>query len=249
MGDPTPISFMTGRFLSFIVAFALLTLVTTRAAITGNEAVRDHMRGARYGEIIVVTGGPFSFTGHVYNTLGLNDCPEASWKALNAKTLKKERKAAAVVLNGPRYFMMDRVSLAHPGEVASFGAPPLSLQARHLADVKISLSTILKGRAKPYTDNAVKRTTMYLYRKGRLVYELIAPDGRLYVMQTYALIVDPNLTEAQLPNLGRKLKLPAGWQYRVRRLDADLVLRASGTAYVLQDDLENSYQRADLPLK
>lgn len=240
---------MTCRFFFLAAAFFLLTLVTSSAAITGSEGVRDHMRGARYGEIIVVAGGPFSFAGHVYNTLGLNDCPEASWRALNAQTLKHERHAAAVVLNGPRYFMMDRVSLAHPGEVSTFGAPPHSLQARHLADVKISLSTILKGRAKPYADNAVKRTTMYLYRKGRLVYELIAPNGQLYVMQTYALIVDPNLTAAQLPDLGRKLKLPAGWQYRVRRLDADLVLRTSGTAYVLQDDLENSYQRTDLRVK
>ena len=249
MGSLPPIGFMTCRSFSCSVAFAVLTLFTSSAAITGGEGVRDHMRGCRYGEIIVVTGGPLSFTGHVYNTLGLNDCPEASWKALDPKALKKECKADVVLLNGPRYFMMDRISLAHPGGVASFGAAPNILRARHLADVRISLATILKGRAKPYTDNAVKRTTMYLYRKGRLVYELIAPDGRLYVMQTYALIRDPNLTAAQLPSLGRKLHLPAGWRYRTRRLDADLVLRTSGTAYVLQDDLENSYQRTDLHLK
>jgi hypothetical protein len=41
-------------------------------------------------------------------------------------------------------------------------------------------------------------------------------------------------------------QLPAGWQYRVRRLDADYVVRALGArAYVIQDDFENTYQRAD----
>jgi hypothetical protein len=48
---------------------------------------------------------------------------------------------------------------------------------------------------------------------------------------------------ADLKNLAARLRLPAGWQYRTRVLDRDLMLRAKGTAHVLQDDLENSYQR------
>jgi hypothetical protein len=38
------------------------------------------------------------------------------------------------------------------------------------------------------------------------------------------------------------LKLPKGWQYRVRTLSEDLVVRSTGKAHVLQDDLKNSYQ-------
>jgi hypothetical protein len=221
--------------------FVALSLAAIHAA-TAAETVRtrDHMRNQRYGEVLVVTGGPFNFAGHVYNTLGLNDCPEAAWKALDPKQLAREFKARAVMLNGPRYFMMDKSSIANPGAIATFGG----IQARHLADVKISLLTLLHGRAKAYTESVVKRTTEYVYLKGRPIYELLAPDGRVYVMQTYALIVDPNLTEADLATLGRRLKLPQGWKYRTRIPDSDLVLRVSGTAYVLQDDLENSYQRA-----
>ena len=218
---------------------SLLLAAADNSAATSPTRTRDNLRGERYGEVIVVRGGPFVFTGEVFNTLGLNDCPEPLWKALDPRALKKEFRAAAVVLNGPRYFVMDRTSLANPGRIATFGG----LEARHLANVRITLPTILRGRTAPYTENTVARTSEFLYRRGGRIYELIAPDGTRYVMQTYALIVDPDLTMADLKNLATRLRLPAGWQYRTRVLDRDLVLRAEGTAHVLQDDLENSYQR------
>ncbi len=212
-----------------------------QSADTPVVGVRDHLRGVRYGEILVVTGGPLSFTAGVYNTLGLNDCPEAEWKALDAGALKKEFRAAAIIFNGPRYFLMDRNSLTNPGKVATFG----KLQARHLADVEIPLTTMLRGKSKPYVENTVKRTSEYLYRKGSRIYELVSPDGDVFTMQTYAQIVDPKLTEADLVTLASRLKLPVGWQYRTRILDGDLVLKADGVAYVLQDDFQNSYQRSN----
>lgn len=221
------------------LALAALGLLPALHAEPARVGSRDHVRNARYGEIVVVTGGPFRFTGHVYNTLGLNDCPEALWKTLDPKRLKKELKARSVILNGPRYFLMDKISLVNPGNIASFEG----LQARHLADVKISLLSVLRGRAKPYTENTVVRTTDYVFRKGRPIYELVAPDGTVYVMQSYSLIVDPTLKESELPGLAQKLKLPPGWQYRVRRPESDLVLKATGVAHVLQDNLQNSYQR------
>lgn len=229
---------MTTRLAFLLMAATLLTLAESPAE-TGNMRTRDNMRGQRYGEVIVVRGGPFVFTGGVYNTLGLNDCPDAAWRALNPRALKKQFHAAAIVLNGPRRFVMDRSSLANPGKAETFGG----INMRHFADVRVTLPTILRGKAASYTENAVARTTEYLYKKGRPIYELIAPDGTRYVMQTYALIVDPSLTEAGLPGLGKRLKLPAGWQYRSHILDRDLVLRANGTAHVVQDDFQNSYQR------
>jgi haloalkane dehalogenase len=212
----------------------------TLSAQTGMRE-RTNMRGERYGEILVVTGGPLHFTGHVYNTIGLNDCPEAQWKALDPEKLKKQFKARSVLLNGPRAFVMDSNALAKPGAVATFDG----LEARHLADVAISLGTILKGRAKAYTENRVARTSRYVFKKGRPVYELLSPDGRTYVMQSYSMIVDPSLKMSDLAGLGSRLQLPAGWKYRTRVPSEDLVMNATGTAYVLQDNLENSYQRME----
>lgn len=197
------------------------------------------MRDTRYGEVLVVRGGPWKFKADVYNTVGLNDCPQAEWEKLDAAALKKEHKAAAIILNGPRYFMMDRPSIQKPGEKVKFGG----LEMRRLASVDLTLPTMLRGRSKPYAENSVDRVSEFFYRNGSEIYELVAPDGRTYVLQTYARIVDPKLSAPDLPGLGKRLHLPKGWQYRARTLDHDLVLRSTGTAHVLQDELQNSYQR------
>jgi hypothetical protein len=220
-------------------ALVLLLLVLLSSPLSA--ATRDDLFNVRYGEVLVVKGGPVSYTAQVYNTLGLNDCPEKEWEALDPAKLKKEFKAKAVILNGPRYFLMDRNSLANPGEVATFGV----LKLRHLADVQISPSTLLRGRSKPYTENHVKRKTEYVFRKGRTIYELVSPDGNTYVMQSYARNVDPKLSEPDLATLGKRLALPKGWKYRAVKLDKDFVLRADGSAWVIQDELENTYQRSE----
>jgi hypothetical protein len=76
------------------------------------------------------------------------------------------------------------------------------------------------------------------------VFELVAPGGDTYVMQSYAQIKDPKLTIGRLDSLGRRLKLPLGWRYRTRKLRHALVLTAKGKATILQDELQNTYQLA-----
>ena len=134
---------------------------------------------------------------------------------------------------------MDQTSIEHPGKVVSFDG----LDARYLADVAIPLASVLRGGAQPYTENKVLRITRYLFKKGNILHELISPQGVHYVMQTYSQQVDPNLTEVDLENLGKKLSLPSGWRYKVHPLDNDYIMQTSGVAYVLQDNLKNSYQR------
>jgi len=170
------------------------------------------MRGARYGEIILVKAGFLSLKGKVYNTLGLNDCPEAEWKALSPVSIKLSHDAVAVLLNGPRCFVMDQASLLKPGKVVNFG----SLQARHLANVKITPAILLKGKAKPYTENPVVRTSVFRYMKGRNVYELVSPQGAVYAMQSFSMQVDPKQSISLLPTLGSRLRLPPGWRFPSR---------------------------------
>jgi hypothetical protein len=109
--------------------------------------------------------------------------------------------------------------------------------------VKITPAMLLKGKAKPYTENPVARTSVFRYMKGRNVYELVSPEGAVYAMQSFSMQVDPKQTISSLPSLGSRLHLPQGWSFRVVKPEADLTLEAKGRALVLQDDLENSYQR------
>ncbi|MGB2664156.1 MAG: hypothetical protein WAK48_09145 [Candidatus Acidiferrum sp.] len=87
------------------------------------------------------------------------------------------------------------------------------------------------------------RQNRYVYEKGKNVYELVSPDGHVYVMQSYSQGIDKTLNEDGLQTLAMRLKLPKGWQYRVRKVDDDvIVLNIAGKAHVIQDDLQNSYQ-------
>jgi haloalkane dehalogenase len=210
---------------------------------SGRLRLREGLHGARYGEVLLVTGRLNRIEATVYNTLGLNDCPDDLWHALDPEAIKKSYRARAVILNGPRYFLMDKISIADPGEeIFDFGG----LQMRRLATVPLSLTSLLGGLQRhPYTEQAVRRTTVYVWNQGREVYELIAPDGTSYVMQSYSLQVDPTLTEADLPTLGARLRLPDRWRYRARRLEAEWALAVDGEAHLIQDELENSYQRVE----
>lgn len=177
----------------------------------------------------------------VFNTQGLNLCPEAQWKALSKESVAKSFDASFILLNGPRYWVMDEIQAA--GNTVnnvkeSFGGIEMNLRAT----IQLSLLKQFLG-SKHYTPNEITRTTNFIYRAGSAVYELTSPGGEVYVMQSYSQIVNPALNMKDLPVLGEQLKLPAGWSYRSRILDQDLPLIANGVAYVLQDNLSNSYQR------
>ena len=45
--------------------------------------------------------------------------------------------------------------------------------------------------------------------------------------------------------LGAKLKLPSGWRYSSETPEQDIVAGAKGRATVVQDDLDNTYQKLD----
>ena len=75
------------------------------------------------------------------------------------------------------------------------------------------------------------------------MYELTSASGEVYIMQSYSRIVDPELSIDELADLGSRLTMPAGWTFSSRVLDADYELVSEGTAFVIQDDLSNTYQR------
>ncbi|MBV9577168.1 MAG: hypothetical protein JO057_01110 [Chloroflexi bacterium] len=201
---------------------------------------RTDVRGARYCEFFVIERKGTELRGKVYNTLGLNDCPGDLWSAADTDRLKAALGALAVTRNGPRYFMMDGLASQNMDtEVVTLEG----LTMRLVAVLRIAPSQL--ASQKPYVETTIERTTEYTFMAGKPVYELVAPGGPSYVLQSYAQIVDESLTIASLAHLADRLHLPDGWGYRVRTLEQDLVLRTSGEITVIQDDLANTYQRLD----
>jgi hypothetical protein len=66
-------------------------------------------------------------------------------------------------------------------------------------------------------------------------------------MQAFALYRDPSQTLDTLDSLVDRLELPDGWTFATHVSDRPLRLLSGedGVATVLQDELANTYQRAD----
>jgi hypothetical protein len=233
----------TGLLRSLVMLAAITVGIIPAAAQTPDKArhMIDGVRDARYCEIIPVVRRGVHLLATVYNTLGLNDCPSELWDKITEPAMKKRFGALKVVLNGPRHFVMDAIAAA--GDTAAgktIDAEGLGLTAR--ATINVGLAGL---RAKPYGERTIDRETRYVFRANQPVFLLVRPDGVRYAMQSYAQMVDKSLTYDDLPGLATRLKLPAGWRYEVMKPDSDLLLGATGKAIVVQDDLDNTYQKLD----
>ncbi|GAB6110081.1 hypothetical protein [Fusibacter bizertensis] len=204
------------------------------------DNVKDK-RNLRYGEVIPVYKKGAKLYLEVYNTMGSNELPQALWEKLDADKMAKTYGAKKVILNGPRYWVLNEIkgsSQTAEGKVVDFGG--IEMTQRAVLHANIFSGTV---GGKTYKENVVNRSTTYEYWKGNMVYELIAPDGSVYRMQSYSQQIDPTLTIDRLENLGSSLKLPEGWQYIASVLKEDSILKANGEAYVINDELGNSYQK------
>jgi hypothetical protein len=228
---------MSRALVALLVVAALAPAGGVASAATRTAS---GLHDARYCEIIELQGAPPDASATVWNTIGLNRCPPTWWNAFDAAALTRELGATAVVLNGPRHFLMDSAT-AETGGVRSFHG----VRLRKVATVPIRTAADLAQT--PYSDRTIDRRNTWRWARGRLVHELVAPGGDTYVMQSYAQIRDPRLTIGRLRSLGRRLDLPSGWSYRTRRLRRELVLTADGSATILQDELLNTYQLATTP--
>lgn len=218
-----------------VACVSAVTLLAFAGAAGATTIAGGNLHNARYCEVIVLKGHLPEATATVWNTIGLNKCPAARWNALAADPLAAQLGATLVVLNGPRHFLMDSAS-AVAGHVRAFDG----LRAREVARIPIHSAADLIQT--PYQTRIIERTNSWTWNRGRTAFELVAPGGRTYVMQSYSEIVDHGLTLAQLPSLGRRLQLPNGWRFETHRLRRRLVLSARGTATIIQDSLQDTYQ-------
>ncbi len=197
----------------------------------------DNMRNVRYGEVLAVFARDNKLEAEVYGTQMINDCPDELWKTLDAAVIASEMSALAVKLNGPRYWVLDGL-----GTKVAFVEPVMrdfnGLMMRRIATVDLGD----KPATVPYEERYVNRGAVFFFDAGSVVYELINPQGKAYVMQAYCVGVDPTLNLDNLSDLATRLDLPTGWTFRSRILDAELVVDTTDhPATVVQDEFENTY--------
>jgi hypothetical protein len=233
------------RFRAMAGALAALPLLLATPDVMAEPVIKgdtiENLRDTRYCEFLPVVRDGLHLVATAYNTLGLNECPAALWDAITEAEAKRSFDALTVIVNGPRYFIMDSITASgatKAGKTVEIGG----LKFAERATIDVGLLDLLH---RPYRETTINRDTIYRFKAGKPVFMLEAPDGSRYAMQAYAQIVDKTLTYDDLPALGALLKLPSGWRYTTLTPDTDLVLGAKGTATVVQDELENTYQKLD----
>jgi hypothetical protein len=219
-----------------------LAALLAASAVCAQQGTPQDLRDQRYCEVLVGAHG--SYLPHeliVYNTIGLNDCPQSLWSRITAGKVKVGARAHFVRLNGPRHWTIDAFvgsELLNPA-VRTFEG----LAMREGGVLHLGFRDFLSQR--PYAEHTIARKTTELFKAGLPVFQLLDPDGEVFFMQSYSLQVDPRQTMDSLKTLGQRLRLPRGWSFRVVTLRADYSLEApGGQATIVQDDLLNTYQKS-----
>ncbi|CAK4474921.1 unnamed protein product [Aphanomyces euteiches] len=230
----------------------LLHVLLASAAVCLDQVVAGlQVNGTRYCEILYVRSvNGSTASADVYNTFGLNLCPPVLWDAITPDNAKDDT-SLAVILNGPRYWLMDEFGpLTSPVIAQRVLKNVLGLTMVLVAQVTIPwpLTTPPLYEPAPVTRNAD-----FLWRTNTTAFFLTNEvTGDKFMMQSYSQQVDKTLTAASLPLLGSKLTaLPSWWSYKAVVLSRDvnvttpsLVGGAATVGLVLQDEFGNSYSYA-----
>jgi hypothetical protein len=217
---------------------------------TGAKLMRfENVRGQRYTEIFLIGGHVFHVVGGIYNTIGLNatngagdTCPQPVLDRVNVDALQEQYHTMGAFKNGPRLWTLDWVEVMVAKERDFNG-----LKARWVMWLDVP-KEMRKHESVAYKTIHGKRDTQLGINTGSPVFLLDDPDGNTWCMKSASLIVDPNQTYDSLKDLSGRLKPAAGWKFRTKVLEKDLVLTAdNGAVNITQDELGNTYDRVGGP--
>jgi hypothetical protein len=202
-----------------------------------------HVSGTRayaQGEIFLLMKSGDHMDAQVYNTTGFGPCPAAEFGAIDVDALARDTGSDLAWKNARRFWMMDELRINLAGEPAEFGGIKFNLVARMQMPADFDFTQDQSARA--YNSTQIRRVSTYGFMSGRPVFLLRSPDETTWVMQTFTNHIDATLTEADLPELGSRLTLADGWQFKAVTLDRDLAISTNGLANIVPDNLSNMYQ-------
>lgn len=221
-----------------------MTASRQKHLIPGKKFHLTDARGYRFCEVALITGtNPGNAVADFYNSTGASDPTPEQFAALDAKQIAKETDSQQVFLNPVRHWMFDEFWVNEAGDVRTFGGITMNWMA--VVPVKSLEAGVSKGH---YVPGYIYRNSQFMFKKGGECHFLDAPDGEVFVMQSFTNAVQQEVTIDNIRNLGSKLSLPPGWKFRSVVLDRDLVVnqeRSNMLAHVFQDDLKNAYQGSD----
>jgi len=218
----------------------------------GAKAARvDNLHKARFIEIFLAHRD--EKTGEVvaecYNTLfssagipaSKDTAPLAKVKGLDFARMKTELGVAGASLNGPKLWLPDWTEI-DVGVERDFSG----LKAPWVAQLNMGSNAGGVNESTPYKPMSIARKSGLGWNKGTQVLLLDDDAGNTWVMKGFQLGLEPKHTYEQFvaAGAGNFKKLPAGWKFRIKVLDKDLIeVPVTGVATIMPDEFFNVYDK------
>jgi hypothetical protein len=213
--------------------------------VPGREIHLRHLRGHEFCEVSLITGASNdNATANIWNTAGVRRPEPEQLEELSADAIAREHGALDAVIGPLRSWTFDRLDIWEAGDTETFG----NITGTWIGAAEAAALMQATVRSS-YQPAYVYRNTTVTYAKGTQVYVLDAPDGEVFVMESFTRHGDPALSEDLLAHLGGKLDFPVGWGFRAELLDRDLAVSTAqhgNLAHIVQDNLHNTYQGSDV---
>lgn len=243
--------------------FALLAAVSSVIFLAGCASLQDNMaasrkqhlvpdkqihmknmRGYQFCEVALINGtSKANAIADFYNSTGSDNCTPERFAGLDEAKIIKETDSRKVFLNPSRHWMFDEFDVYEDGIDRTFGGIKMTWMG--VVPVEQLEKGVTMGH---YVPGYIYRDNQYTFNKGSEVYLLDAPDGEVFIMQSFTNFVQKEIPITNIKDLGPKLTLPPGWKFRSVVLDRELLVnqkRTNNLAHVFQDDLKNAYQGSD----
>jgi len=173
-----------------------------------------------------------------------NGCPTEYLNAiLESSIFANNDQADDYKKNGRRFLMIDssfvdRVATRGNSDIIQYEMGTTDLPEGTKFPFTRSVSAVSNDE-ETYTVKMVDRNNVLKWNAGSVVYQLVDDSDTIYTMQSYSQRIDSTMDEDKLKTM--QLNLPDGWTYRYGTLVEDMYYEALPTAYVIQDEYENSY--------
>ena len=176
----------------------------------------ENMHGKHHAEVLIMmrdADGPGG-AGDYFNSLGVvDDVPDdefdARFRALDPEELKKEYGGDGVRFNGPRRFLADRFTAQafNGGKLSMLGPIPMYTYGTFVVP---DFDAFIAGKQAPYRETVSRRTTTWFFDAGAEVYELVSPEGTVFVMQSASLMSRPRQHRRQAADARRSPVVAGG---------------------------------------
>jgi hypothetical protein len=169
-----------------------------------------------------------------------NTAPQELVEGLDFNKMMQEFGVKGASLNGPKIWTPDW-SEVDMGVVRDFNGikAPWVAQLNMDKDAGVSEST-------PYKPMTIARKSAMGWKKGSTVLLLDDDKGNTWIMKGFQLGLKPKYTYEQFIAAGQSTfkNLPAGWKFRVTKLEKDLVEKPEkGVATIMPDEFFNVYDK------